>query len=143
MTHLQELKRRTANRRRLLFAACQLISALFLMLVTIAPAGAQSVGISSSSAKGVDSVRFDWPMRVGYQAQTFGNALAIVFNRSFAADFSQVANGVGDYISAVSLDSDNRTVLIDLNGSPRFRSRRIGTSVVLDFSTETQRPRQM
>jgi len=114
-------------------AAIRTIAALCLVLVTLASAGAQTVGISSGSANGVDSLRFDWPARVGYEAQKFGNTLAIVFNRPVAADFGPVANGVGDFISDVSLDSDNRTVLIDLTGNPRFRSSRAGTSVVLEF----------
>lgn len=114
-------------------AAIRTIAALCLVLVTLASAGAQTVGISSGSANGVDSLRFDWPARVGYEAQKFGNTLAIVFNRPVAADFGPVANGVGNFISGVSLDSDNRTVLIDLTGNPRFRSSRVGTSVVLEF----------
>ncbi len=113
--------------------AIRTIAALCLVIVTLASAGAQNVGISSGSANGVDSLRFDWPARVGYEAQKFGNTLAIVFNRPVAADFGPVANGVGNFVSGVSLDSDNRTVLIDLAGNPRFRSRRVGTSVVLEF----------
>ncbi|MEQ8332943.1 hypothetical protein [Nisaea sp.] len=114
-------------------AVIRAVAALCLVLATLAPAGAQTVGISSGSANGVDSLRFDWPARVGYAAQKFGNTLAVVFDRSVAADFGPVANGVGKFVSGVSLDSDGRTVLIDLVGNPRFRSNRVGTSVILDF----------
>lgn len=109
------------------------VAVLCLMLATLASAGAQTVGISSGSTNGVDSLRFDWPARVGYEAQKFGNTLAIVFDRSLSADFGPVASGVGDFVSGVSLDDDNRTVLIDLTGNPRFRSRRAGNSVILEF----------
>ena len=115
------------------FAVIRTVAALCLVLATLASAGAQTVGITSGSANGVDSLRFDWPARVGYAAQKFGNTLAVVFDRSVAADFGPVANGVGNFVSGVSLDSDGRTVLIDLVGNPRFRSNRVGTSVVLDF----------
>lgn len=114
-------------------AVIRTVVALCLVLMTLASAGAQTVGVSSGSANGIDSLRFDWPARVGYEAQKFGNTLAIVFNRPVAADFGPVAGGVGNFISGVSLDSDNRTVLIDLTGNPRFRSSRVGTSVVLEF----------
>lgn len=114
-------------------AVSRTLAALCLMLMTLAAVEAQTVGISSGSANGVDSLRFDWPARVGYEAQKFGNTLAIVFNRPVAADFGPVASGVGNFVSGVSLDSDNRTVLIDLTGNPRFRSSRVGTSVVLEF----------
>lgn len=114
-------------------AVIRTVAALCLVLMTLASAGAQTVGVSSGSANGIDSLRFDWPARVGYEAQKFGNTLAIVFNRPVAADFGPVAGGVGNFISGVSLDNDNRTVLIDLTGNPRFRSSRVGTSVVLEF----------
>ncbi len=109
------------------------VATLCLVLMTLASASGQTVGISSGSANGVDSLRFDWAARVGYQAQKFGDTLAIVFNRPVAADLGPVAGGVGNFVSAVSLDSDNRTVLIDLTGNPRFRSTRVGTSVILEF----------
>lgn len=98
-----------------------------------APALAQQVQVSGTSQNGVDSLRFEWPARVGYAAQKFGATLAVEFDRRVSADFGSVAAGLGTYVSAVSLDTDNRTVLIDLSGNPRFRSRREGTSVVLDF----------
>ncbi|UUX50476.1 hypothetical protein NUH88_02025 [Nisaea acidiphila] len=94
---------------------------------------AQQVSIAGASRDGVDSIRFDWPARVGYSAQKFGSTLAVTFNRNVAGDFGPVAGGVGKFVSAVSLDSDNRTVLIDLSENPRFRSRRDGNSVVIDF----------
>ena len=133
MIQLEETKRLSGNGAGMRSAVIRTVATLCLVLMTLASAGAQTVGISSGSANGVDSLRFDWPARVGYEAQKFGNTLAIVFNRPVSADFGPVANGVGDFVSGVSLESDNRTVLIDLNGNPRFRSRRVGTSVVLEF----------
>ncbi|WP_420404674.1 hypothetical protein [Nisaea sp.] len=125
-----ELAPRTARA----FRALAMVLAVACMWFAAAPqAEAQQVAVSGGSQGGVDSIRFDWPARVGYSAQKFGNTLAITFSRNISADFGPVAGGVGSYISAVSLDSDNRTVLVDLSGNPRFRSRRDGNAVILDF----------
>ncbi|MBO6559969.1 MAG: hypothetical protein JJ959_05505 [Nisaea sp.] len=117
-----------------MFRALALFLALMCMSVAFAAdVVAQQVAVSGASRNGVDSIRFDWPARVGYSAQKFGSTLAVSFDRTVSANFGPVAGGIGNYVSAVSLDSDNRTVLIDLSGNPRFRSRRDGNSVVLDF----------
>jgi len=114
--------------------AAALVLALACLSMVFARTGwAQQVTVTGSSQGGVDSIRFDWPARVGYSAQKFSDTLAITFNRNLSADFGAVAGGIGTYITAVSLDSDNRTVLIDLTGNPRFRSRRDGNAVIIDL----------
>ena len=73
--------------------------------------------VSVEEGDGFDQIRFDWPSRVEYSAQRFGNALLVEFTRPVRSDIAEAAALLDKFVASARRQEGGREVVVELTAT--------------------------
>ncbi len=110
-----------------------LVALVGLLAWAGAASAAETVAIRAAPHPGYGRIVFDWPKPARHEASIDGRTLTIRFARPLEAKLPRIAALLPDYVSAVSLSPDGRTVRATLKGDYRLRVLDDKSAAVFDL----------
>ena len=109
-----------------------LVGILTLCAAVLVPATyGYAAKVSVDAGDGFDRIRFDWPSRVKYSAQRFGNTLLLEFARPVRGNIAEAAANLDQFVGSARRQESGREVVVEFTGGHRFRTFRDGNAVVV------------
>ncbi len=118
------------------------ICSLALVLGMSAARAQETVRTRAATHPDYGRIVFDWPYRVGFEADIADQVLTVRFDSALSTDLDRVVGLVGDYVRAGTLSDDGREVRFELTGAFGLTAFRNGNSVVLDLAGQSEAPVQ-
>lgn len=115
-----------------MFALRILLVALGILATAVPAVGQESVRVRGGGHAEFGRLVFDWPAKVGYQAEISGRNLVVRFDRPMSGDFASAVSTLDDYVSGAELSADNKTASVQLKGDFTLRTFENGNSIVVD-----------
>jgi tetratricopeptide (TPR) repeat protein len=113
-----------------------LLGGLLLLLGLAAAWGipaAQAAQVRAAPHDGYGRLVFDWAAPVRWQAEVAAGNLILQFSAPVTDDPAGAVAPLKDYVSAVRLSEDRRTVTLPLTGQIDVNAFTLGSAVVIDF----------
>jgi len=124
--------------------ALRLLSLCGFAVLTVAAAASAQEAVRTRAATHPDYGRivFDWPYRVGFEANVVDQALTVRFDAPLTTDLDRAVGLVAQYVRSGVLSPDGLEVRFDLTGAYGLTAFRNGNSVVLDIARQAEAPAQ-
>lgn len=118
------------------------VAACLLALAVAAPlgGGARAAEVRAAPHDTYGRLVFDWKQPVRWQAEVVAGNLIVQFSAPVADDPQKVLGPLKDYVSAVRLSEDRRTVTLPMTGRFDINAFTLGSAVVVDFQKPDAKP---
>lgn len=104
-----------------------------MLLASVAPDPARAAEVRAAPHQGYGRLVFDWATPVRWQAEVAAGNVILQFSDPVQDDPAKVLGPLKDYVSAVRLSEDRRTVTLPLKGNFDVNAFTLGSAVVVDF----------
>lgn len=115
-------------------------TALLLASTSLTPLAAQAADVRAAPHEGYGRMVFDWANPVRWQAEVAAGSLILQFSEPVREDPRKVLGPLKDYVSAVRLSEDRRTVTMPLTRAFDVNAFTLGSAVVVDLRRKDAAP---